>query len=63
MAKLTHYTNFQDLKKSQHSIHSKQSNNKAEMELKEFINLLTKHHISQKHSGIKKGSNQSPNGK
>ena len=63
MAKLTYYTNYQDLKKSQKLIESKQYDLPTDNEFKEFINLLTKHRISKEHSKINKGSKLSTNGK
>jgi hypothetical protein len=63
MAKLTYYTNYQDLKKSQKLMETQQHDLPADNEFKEFINLLTKHRISKEHSRINKGFNPSANGK
>jgi len=63
MVKLTHYTNYQDLKKSQKLVDPKQLNLLAEIEFKEFITLLTEHRIPKKNSWINKDSNPSIKGK
>lgn len=63
MAKLTHYTNFQDLKTDKVYKSHSQSDSAKESELKELLALLSDHHITRSRLASHPSSKQSGNGR